>query len=207
VSNGGELGTIKHVYENRERYKAAPSDFYKGLPDIYEYDTPLSTILNDIKAEFYLQENNGDSESLFIPLEKIISDHNTSNPFDKLNVTQKDLFLNIRLKLPNKYSLIENDTNKIADELHNKNLLVQEYLANSKTSLIVSWSALVIALVSGFAQFYLSWIRPQKLVTRLAESNTFDPEDNERSASTINDAEKTAQADEGAEATEAGKAG
>lgn len=210
VSNGGELGTIKHVYENRERYKASLSEFYKKLPETYDYETPLSTILKDIKAEIYIQKNPGDSNTLLVPLDKIISDHDTSNPFDKLEIAQKDLFLNIQLKLPNEYSLIENDTNKIADELHNKNLLVQKYLANSETSLKVSWAALAFALISGLTQFYFFWIRPQQLAKRLTDAGTFDTPGNEQNESMITSEEELAKADEATEttdATEAGKAG
>jgi hypothetical protein len=98
---------------------------------------------------------NGTPDDVFIiKLDGIITEYTESNPFDKLEAGQKDLFENIRVKLNGNYSTVSDDVNKLSDELDNKNKLVNEYLSDSQTSLIVSIVSAFIAVILAGIQMW-----------------------------------------------------
>ena len=66
------------------------------------------------------------------------------------NSWPKRRYLAIRIKTGESYSIIENDVLKLSDEISNQNELVKEYLSDATTSLVISITGLVFALlVSG----------------------------------------------------------
>lgn len=150
VVNGAGLRAVKFHYEHRTPIKR---DIFfalnKDLSHYYSYDVALSQILEELRTDRFL---NGTPDKVYLKkLDSIIREYTESNPFDKLESGQKDLFENIRVKLNDNYSLVTDDVNKLSDELSNKNKLVNEYLSDSQTSLIVSIvSALIAVLLAGF---------------------------------------------------------
>lgn len=100
-------------------------------------------------------------------------EHEEINPFDKLLVGQKDYFENLRIKTGSDYKNISNDVNNLADELHQKNLLVDEYLSDSKMSFWISIFAVFLSLAIGGYQIFTG--RPEALkkllLSLLAEPN------------------------------------
>lgn len=153
VSNNGDLNTIKHVYNSRDIKKKKITDFFiKKQNEYYPATTTLNEILNDLKAEYFIVENN-DSKYLN-SLNEIIEFHNQVNPFDKLVTNQKFAFENIRNKLDTNYVDIQEDLNRIADELNSKNLLVDRYLEKSNLSYWISVIALALTIILSTIQIY-----------------------------------------------------
>ena len=168
ISNGAEIEVIRRIYENRSPYEVPFIEKVKGIfedkPKTYPYDTPLSSILHDIRADLFLSDVKP-KEALVKEIDKIILEHEQQNPFDKLGKQQKDYFENIRQKSGDSYSFIQNDINKLSDELYSKNILVEQYLSDSKTSLYISIFSFAFALIYSIFQFFQS--RPQKIAANI----------------------------------------
>jgi hypothetical protein len=162
INNGAKLDVVKQIYNNRE---VEEPQFVKyliyGHKNFYSEPTSLSTILSDIKVDCY---RTVPIDSIFIErLGCIIIEHNEINPFDKLENNQKFLFENIRQKLNDNYSLIQDDLNRIADEMNNKNILVGDYLAKSTLSFWISIGAVGITVILGIWQIAMCYrYRPNK---------------------------------------------
>lgn len=144
VSNGGGLDIIKHAFlvfplASQFSVLISSSDEY------YSPRTPLSLILNDLRLEAF---KTGDKTILPV-LESLISEYEEVNPFDNLPAGQKDRFENVRVKSGEDYLKISNDVNGIAEELRQKNLLVGDYLSDSKMSFWISICAVFLSLVIG----------------------------------------------------------
>lgn len=149
VSNGGGLDIIKHAFlvfplANQFSVLITSSDEY------YTPRTPLSLILNDLRLEAF---RTGDKEILPV-LESLISEYEEVNPFDSLPAGQKDRFENVRVKSGEEYLKISNDVNGIAEELRQKNLLVGDYLSDSKMSYWISIFAVLLSFGIGAYQIF-----------------------------------------------------
>jgi hypothetical protein len=149
ISNGGDLGAIKQALQTQSAVSSLKIIF-SNKADYYGVDVPLSIVLSDIRVNAFRA---GKKEILPV-IEPIISEYEEINPFDKLQVGQKDYFENIRIKAGDKYSDIVNDVNNLADELHVKNMLVDEYLGDSKMSFWISIIAVVLSLLIGAYQIF-----------------------------------------------------
>ena len=79
-------------------------------------ETPLSIVLNDILSDYYLK---GTNDTIFLnKLKSIILVQLQTNPFDKLEANQKNDFENLRVKLNDNFYLVQNDINRISEELY-----------------------------------------------------------------------------------------
>ena len=134
--------------------------------DNYSVDTPLSDILQDIRAEQYAKAPEAAS-SLLPNLDKIIREHTQTNPFDKLELGQREAFDNIRAKLGPNYEQVQVEITKLSDELFSKNLAVEKYLRDSTFSLWLSIFALFISLAISAYQLYQG---REKRISRLFAS-------------------------------------
>jgi hypothetical protein len=153
VENDGDLLTIKHIYNTREiKKKKLPDFFTNKQTDYYPESTSLNEILNDLKVEYYTSDKRKDS--YLNQLNEIINLHNQINPFDKLETNQKFAFENIRDKLDSNYVDIQEELNRIADEMNSKNLLVDKYLEKSNLSYWISVIALVLTIILSTIQIY-----------------------------------------------------
>ena len=153
IQNDADINVIKNLYQYREiKNYGLFSVFKKKADNIYALNTPLSRILDDIQIDLYKSPEL--DSCLLQKVNHVIEIHNQLNPFDKLDNSQKHNFENIQLKLNSKFSLIQNDVTKIADELHNKNLLVEKYLDKSTTSYWISIIALVATILLSIYQLY-----------------------------------------------------
>jgi phosphate/sulfate permease len=154
--NGGDLDAIKQSLRSQPTvsgWKAVFSDKSK----YYGVDVPLSIVLNDIRVNAFREGK----KDLLPVIEPIIIEYEEVNPFDKLQVGQKDYFENIRIKASGAYPNIVSDVNNIADELHEKNMLVEEYLSDSKMSFWISIIAVILSLLIGGYQIFAS--RPEAM--------------------------------------------
>ncbi len=152
VRNGGDLAAIKHVYDTRSREKISFLPFRKDLNKFYQYDVTLSTVLNDIRCD-YLTSVPFEKDSLYYEqLLFIIRENDYRNPFEGLEANQRYYFESIRIKSRDYFSSIQSDVSKIADELYNKNLLVEKYLNKSTLSFYISIFAVFITVIMSIIQ-------------------------------------------------------
>lgn len=153
IKNGAGLRAVRFHYDHRASVKRDILFSIKNdLSLYYKYEVALSEILERLRTEQFL--NGKPDEGFIVKLDNIITEYTESNPFDKLEAGQKDLFENIRVKLNGNYSTISDDVNKLSDELDNKNKLVNEYLSDSQTSLIVSIVSAFIAVILAGVQMW-----------------------------------------------------
>lgn len=155
INNGGGLDVIKHAVSNFPLV----SEFtvlFSSLDGYYSPRTPLAVILNDLRLEAF----KADDKSMRLLLDALISEHEEVNPFEGLPVGQKDRFENVRVKAGDDYLRISGDVNGIAEELRQKNLLVEDYLSDSKMSFWISIIAVVISLGIGGYQIFSARQKP-----------------------------------------------
>ena len=149
IVNGGDLEAIRQASRTQSTENVLKVIF-SNRDDYYNVDIPLSVVLSDIRVNAFRKSK----QDILPILEPIISEYEEINPFDKLQVGQKDYFENIRIKTGDSYPDIVNDINKLADELHEKNILVDEYLGDSKMSFWISIIAVVLSLIIGGYQIF-----------------------------------------------------
>ena len=150
IKNNGDLGAIKHVFESRKKEKY--SLFRRNKGDFYPYETSLDVVLNDLKCD-YLSNDPFENDSVYYSrLLYLIQENEYHNPFDNLETVQQYYFENIRVKSADNYSLLQPDVQKIADELLNKNVLVERYLNKSSISFIISIIALCLTIILSIIQ-------------------------------------------------------
>lgn len=154
IKNGGMLSSVKHIYNTRNVKNVL---FINPLSDkrelYYLEDYPLSGILNDLLVD-YLQDSKSRDSIYYMSLCNIIEENEKQNPFENLEDNQKYSFENIQVKLDSAYAKVSSDVVKIAEELNNKNQLVNKYLNKSDISFYMSIAALVITIVFSAFQIY-----------------------------------------------------
>lgn len=156
INNGGDLATVKHIFNSRKIEKKGILEIFFGTKKpVYPENTSLEDVLADLKVNYYL--NNKKNKYYLNKLENIISIHNQINPFDKLESNQRFSFENIRQKLDTNYVIVQEDLNRVVDELNNKNLLVNKYLDQSTTSYWISIIALVLTVILSVIQIWQNW--------------------------------------------------
>ncbi|HCV03242.1 hypothetical protein L1264_08655 [Pseudoalteromonas sp. APAL1] len=146
VGNGANLDSLKHYFSTT--FDQEWGLFYRWnneKSDHYREDVSLLTVLKDIKNQGYLKGST-DSNNMN-NISALIAEYQQRNPFDGLEINQKDLFDNIRVKLDENYLVVSNDLNKLSDELSQKNKLVTQYLSDSQTSLYISIASLAFGVV------------------------------------------------------------
>lgn len=187
ISNGGDLESVKQALRSQPTVNSLKL-IIANKSDYYSVDIPLSIVLSDIRVNAFRQ-----SKKDILPiLEPIINEYEEINPFDKLQIGQKDYFENIRIKTGESYSNIVNDVNNLADELHEKNMLVDEYLGDSKMSFWISIIAVILSLIIGGYQIFTA--RPEamkKLFLDLVDEQG-SPSEKGSNKSSKSDAEKRA---------------
>ncbi|WP_129830227.1 hypothetical protein [Vibrio parahaemolyticus] len=153
INNGAGLRAIKFHYDNRLSIKRDIIFALKQDKNLYyPYDVTLSDILEELRTQQFMQGK--PDVDLLQKLDQVIDEYSASNPYDKLEAGQRDLFENIRVKLGNDYVNVASDINKLTDELSNKNKLVNEYLSDSQTSLVVSIVSAFIAVILSLIQMW-----------------------------------------------------
>lgn len=148
INNKGGLSSVKHEYEqvNLNTINTIAAITKENINYVSE-KPKLSEILLDLKVDFYRDTSKSVIKNIGY-LEEIIKEYNTTNPFDNLHEDQRYFFDNILNSSDSLYTTIEIDLTKIADELQEKNSLVNEYLSNAKSSYRNSMIAMLIATCS-----------------------------------------------------------
>lgn len=155
IRNDGDLDAVKHVYTTR--YKGKKRFLWKrDSPLYYSYETSLTDVLNDMKCDYLSADPFVCDTVYYRGLLNMIIENEYHNPFDNLGQNQRYYFENIRTKTGKRYSSIQDDVSKIADELQNKNQLVEKYLNKSSFSFIISLVALIITIVLSIIQIVQS---------------------------------------------------
>jgi hypothetical protein len=176
IKHNGDISVIKNIFKNRKLKKPSLSELFskKSDEDKYNSETILSEILNDLKSDYYLKNK---IDTIYLKnLNEIIETQSLINPFDKLEVNQKNDFENLKSKLGGDYIKIHSDINRISDELNNKNQLVNKYLNKSNFSFLISIIALIITIFLSLYQIYQN--RKSRTYSIIKEILTdFNPED------------------------------
>ena len=153
IYNGATIKDIKHLFESELKNKKNIEDFFNlKLNDYYPSSTSLTFILNDLLLDYYKRDSVSLDSSYLLKIRNIIKENELTNPFDRLEVSQKYNFENIRSKLAKNYYLIQTDINKITEELDKKNQLVNKYLDKSTLSFWLSITALVVSFILSICQ-------------------------------------------------------
>ena len=147
ITNEANLDSLKHYFNNAEKIEwGFIYGWSNDKKDYYELPTSVVNVFKDIQSEFYLKT---DSSTLDINrVVELIKEHEQRNPFDELSVIQKDQFNNIRIKLGSNYEAVEQEFNKLSNDMKHNNKLINQYLSDSKTSLYVSIASLLFALIT-----------------------------------------------------------
>ena len=153
VKNGGGFDIVKHVYDSRSMEHHS-SLLRKEADRYYMFNVPLSFVLDDLRRDYFSVDSLSKDTLFYDNLIRVIEENNYHNTFDKLNDSQIYYFENIKDKTGEEYEIIQADIVKIADELYNKNQLVDRYLARSTTSFWISISALIFTIVLSLFQIF-----------------------------------------------------
>lgn len=169
AKNGASLEDIKQFYLGAKKEKNPTSSDWleniiipnmkKDIQGYYSGDVSLLDVLKNTKAELFLKEKI-DIELIKIISEKI-DEHSQSNPFDRLEQGQKIYFETIKTKLKENYDLIQDDINRVVDELDEKNQLTNKYLSDSTMSYNLSIYAFIIGILAllPLIKSFWEWIR------------------------------------------------
>ncbi|GAB3101345.1 hypothetical protein G8770_15950 [Aestuariicella hydrocarbonica] len=179
VSNNGDLRAIKQSFANQSTISELKL-ILSSKSSYYPKTIALSSVLDDVRVQAFIKNE----KELLPKLEPLIKEYEEINPFDKLQIGQKDYFENIRIKTEGTYPKIKNDINNLVDELHQKNLLVNEYLSDSKMSFWISIFAVFLSLMIGGYQIYSG--RPEALRKTLIGLVDVSSEDEEQASNKKN---------------------
>lgn len=178
VKNGASINNIKHIYDARLLEK---KPFFSNKDEFtaknYTENTSLSFVLQDILSDYYTNSNFKTDSLYLCNLKTIIKENEETNPFDKLEMSQKYSFENIRLKTDSNYARIQSDIIRITDELDSKNQLVNKYLNKSEISFNLSIIALIITILLSAHQIYQNYSSTknvQKVIAEIFEKNKKD---------------------------------
>ncbi|MGF1718318.1 hypothetical protein L4D08_26040 [Photobacterium chitinilyticum] len=149
IINDADLDSIKHHFNSSDKVEwGFIFGWSNNKHDYYVSSIPLLTILKDIKSDTYLAKSIDKNKQGKVS--KVIKEYQQRNPFDGLEQVQKDQFNNIRIKLDENFDVVKQEVYKLSEDLNQKNLLVNQYLSDSKTSLYVSIASLIFALITTF---------------------------------------------------------
>lgn len=173
IFNGADLAVVRHIYRQRKTERSSIFKILLGQSgdvarqgENYTVDIPLSDILQDIRAEQFAGSE-GPTKALLPHLDRLIREHTQTNPFDKLELGQREAFDNIRAKLGPDYEQVQLEITRVSDELYAKNLAVEKYLRDSTFNLWLSVFALFISLAISAYQLYQG---REKRITQLFAS-------------------------------------
>ncbi|BDP34893.1 TPA: hypothetical protein NJ548_004573 [Vibrio parahaemolyticus] len=162
IGNGADLEAVKHFYAQAPEVEwGFKYRWDRERSSYYPISTPLLTVLQDLKSDSYLNSEADMKQRETI--QNLLSEYQQRNPFDGLEQSQKDSFESIRVKLGAKFTDVSSDFYKISEDLKQKNLLVNQYLSDSKTSLYLSIASLLFAFVTTFGSQYFYWKRKKKV--------------------------------------------
>ena len=90
-----------------------------------------------------------------------LNEHEQSNPFDRLEPGQRVHFELVQTKLGTNYVQIQDNINRIVDEIDNKNKLVDKYFSDATMSYRISIIALLIGLLAllPMVKNFWGWLR------------------------------------------------
>jgi hypothetical protein len=155
VVNGAGLDDVKQIFINRVRIEKSFlgfKSFFSSESEItfdkvsYKEPIALSTVLKDIKSDLWI--NSGDNSELISSFATLIDENEKTNPFDKLEPSQKVHFEIIKDKLGSNYAEAQESINRIIDEMENKSNLINKYFSEATLSYRLSLAAFVLSIFS-----------------------------------------------------------
>jgi hypothetical protein len=160
VNSGAELQDIRQIFENRKHVRLSIiKDIFRSSEAedkaIYKEPVALNSVLKDLKADIFLRKEV--NKELVQKIKAALAEYEKSNPFDKLESSQRIHFETIQSKLGDGYAHIQQDVNLIVDEMSNKNQLVAKYLGDATLSFRISVIALVVGVIAFIPQLAGVW--------------------------------------------------
>ena len=140
VENGADLDVVRTAFRNRRRTPYRPFRIYSPR-DSYNEPLTLGAVLQDIKSDLYEEQPD---EQLVAKLQRLIEQEEQTNPFMKLEPTQRHWFNSLRSKLGDQYVLVKPDVEHIVEALDSANQTIYTYLRYSQESRVVAYVALAI---------------------------------------------------------------
>ena len=142
---------IKFIFDHRKQIKL-PKVFIPRS-EYYDISVDLTYVLEDMVADYF---SSGTQEVAYLTrMREFIAESLEKHPFDKLNESQKVLFISLRDKAGENYYNIQSELLSISNELNSLNMTIEQYLSRANIGFIVS----VIALILTITQFLLPIIR------------------------------------------------
>jgi len=133
---------LKIIYDKKELTNMR-TNFIRNS-DFHDVKVGLTYILEDMIFDYYAH-NLKDSIYIF-KLKYFIKESKEKHPFDKLDESQKELFIALRDNSGETYPLIKDNLLNISEELNSKNITIDKYLDKSNQSYILSIIALLVTL-------------------------------------------------------------
>ena len=134
---------LKIIYDKKERIDIRKRFIRDN--DFYDTSVDLAYILEDMVFDYY---SSNTKDSLYISKVKyFIKESREKDPFDKLNESQKELFITLRENSGESYNLIKENLLSISEELNNKNETIELYLDKSNQSYIFAIVALFLTIL------------------------------------------------------------
>lgn len=134
---------LKIIYNKKERIDVRTSFVKKS--SIYDVKVDLVYILEDMVFDFYTLNF---KDTLYISrLKYFIKESKEKHPFDKLDESEKELFIKIRENSGESYQIISDDLISISEELNKKDETIELYLDKSYQSYILSIIALTLTIL------------------------------------------------------------
>jgi hypothetical protein len=155
IKNEADLRAIKHIYATRAEVTGWDR-FHATYLSHYTWSDPLSFILEDVRADVFLGRVD---KSLLPRIEGVVAEYSELNPFDKLEIGQKELFERLRTNIGDRYPAVQLEITKIADELYARNALTERYLRKSDLSFWISIVGLCLSLIVGVFQIVQARVR------------------------------------------------
>jgi len=161
IKNGADFDDIRQIFGARSYIRGVKSFFqlFDRTESSSQYREPLnlSDVLKDMRAELFVK-GNADLD-LAAKYRKFVDEHEKRNPFDKLEGGQRVHFETMQAKIGEKYVIVQQDVNRIVDELASKNELVNKYLSDSTLSFRLSIVALALSAFAFIPQLtiFFGW--------------------------------------------------
>jgi len=148
IKNNANAEVLNDIVRNQKRVKRL---FNRNLKlDYYPNLISLNEILEDMRSNEYIKDDAIDNE-LIEKINSLIEEDKKKSPFDGLEDKQKDFFENIvNIMDEDNFSKIQNNINKISNELALKSEEAKKAKLNFKIALV----SIAITIAVGIYQIY-----------------------------------------------------
>ena len=136
---------VKFIFDDEQRIYTHPLYPFEEDSLLYETGVDIIRVLNDMVKDY---NESLVYDSLYIEkLRNFVQEAKEKYPFDKLTVTQKYLFDQLKSDAGDDYNKIENTVSAIVNEVYDKNEDINTYLSDATRGYILSIVALFASMI------------------------------------------------------------